>query len=470
MSLVSGDLLQFLTVASMNGNHDYFRRKKMDFLSSILLIVFLVVVSAFFSCAEIALAASRKLHLEMLSKEGNKNAARALQLQEQPGYFFTVVQIGLNAVAILGGVVGEPAFTPHIHHFLSYFYQGAWLDTASFVLSFCLVTSVFILFADLMPKRLAMIAPEKTAILLARPMAFLVLLFKPLVWFFNGLSKLFFSILGLPQIRHDVITPNEIHAMVDAGAQAGALLRQEHHLIENVLELETRYVASAMTQRESIVYFLVTDTEDVLKQKIIEHPHSRFLVCEDNIDAVLGYIDSKDVLKRLLKGEHFSFRDKGMIHAALSIPDSLNLWEVLERMKAVDVDLAVVVNEYALVVGIISITDVTGVLMGNLLSLPEEEQQIVKRDDQSWLMDGMTPLAEVMGALSISDYPNPMGYETLSGFIMYMLRKIPQKTDFVLFAEYKFEVVDIEGNKINQLLVTRYKQDKNYNDVKNTQP
>jgi len=215
-----------------------------------------------------------------------------------------------------------------------------------------------------------------------------------------------------------------------------------------------------MTQRESIVYFLVTDTEEMLRQKIIDHPHSRFLVCQNNIDDVLGYIDSKDVLKRLLKGEQFSLRDKGLIHVPLSIPDSLNLWEVLERMKAVDEDLAVVVNEYALVVGIISITDVTSVLMGNLLSLPAAEQQIVKRDEHSWLMDGLTPLAEVMNALSIDEYPNPMGYETLAGFIMYMLRKIPKKTDFALFADFKFEVVDIEGNKINQLLVTRFHADK----------
>jgi len=432
----------------------------MSFFASFLLILLLVVISAFLSCAEISLAASRKIRLEMLAKEGDANALRVLALQAQPGNFFTVVQIGLNAVAILGGVVGEPALTPHMADLVGTFYQGPMLETISFSISFLLVTSFFILFADLMPKRLAMLAPERAAIVLVSPMLMLERLFKPLIWFFNGLSKMFFTLFGLPQVRHDVITPNEIHAIVDAGAQAGALLRQEHHLIENVFELESRYVPSAMTQRESIVYFLITDTEETLRQKIIDHPHSRFLVCENNIDDVLGYIDSKDVLKRLLKGEQFSLQDKGLIHVPLSIPDSLNLWEVLERMKAVDEDLAIVVNEYALVVGIISITDVTSVLMGNLLNLSSEEQQIVKRDENSWLMDGLTPLAEVMNALDIDDYPNPMGYETLAGFIMYMLRKIPKKTDFALFSEYKFEVVDIEGNRINQLLVTRYKAEK----------
>jgi CBS domain containing-hemolysin-like protein len=432
----------------------------MNFFTSFLLILLLVAISAFLSCAEISLVASRKIRLEMLAKDGDENASRVLALQAQPGNFFTVVQIGLNAVAILGGVVGEPALTPHVADLAGIFYQGPWLDNISFSISFLLVTSFFILFADLMPKRLGMLAPERAAIMLISPMLFLEQLCKPLIWLFNGLSKMLFALFNLPQVRHDIITPNEIHAIVDAGAQAGALLHQEHHLIGNVLELESRYVPSAMTQRESIVYFLVTDTEEMLRQKIIDHPHSRFLVCENNIDDVLGYIDSKDVLKRLLKGEQFSLRDKGLIHMSLSIPDSLNLWEVLERMKAVDEDLAVVVNEYALVVGIISITDVTNVLMGNLLNMSSEEQQIVKRDEHSWLMDGLTPLAEAMNALCIDDYPNPMGYETLSGFIMYMLRKIPKKTDFVLFADYKFEVVDIEGNRINQLLVTRFKPEK----------
>jgi CBS domain containing-hemolysin-like protein len=442
----------------------------MSIFASLLLILLLIVISAFLSCAEISIAAARKIRLEMMSKEGEQNADRVLALQAQPGNFFTVVQIGLNAVAILGGVVGEPALTPHIRGVLENFYQGAWLENISFAGSFLIVTSVFILFADLMPKRLAMAAPERAAVFLVKPMLVLENLFRPLVWFFNGLSKAFFTLLGLPQVRTEVITPSEIHAMMDAGAQAGVLLHQEHHLIENVFELETRYVPSAMTPRESIVYFLMNDSEETIRQKIIDHPHSRFLVCDGHIDAVLGYIDSKDVLKRLLKGERFSLNDKGLVHSPLSIPDSLNLWEVLERMKAMDEDLAIVVNEYALVVGIISITDVTGVLMGNLLSMPDEEQQIVRRDENSWLMDGLTPLGEVMNELDIEEYPNPVGYETLAGFIMYMLRKIPKKTDFVLFSDFKFEAVDIEGNKINQLLVTRFKQDKSDAPAKKEKP
>ena len=192
----------------------------MNFFASFLLILLLVVISAFFSCAEISLAASRKIRLEMLVKEGDPNAQRVLTLQAQPGNFFTVVQIGLNAVAILGGVIGEPALTPHVADLVGLVYQGPWLVNISFSISFLLVTGFFILFADLMPKRLAMLAPERAAIALVGPMLFTEALLKPLILLFNGLTKMIFALFGLPQMRHDVITPNEIHAFVEAGALA----------------------------------------------------------------------------------------------------------------------------------------------------------------------------------------------------------------------------------------------------------
>lgn len=424
-------------------------------LSSLAIILLLVVINAFFSCVEIALAAAKRLRLEILAKDGNDKATRVLALQDQPGSFFTVIQIGVNIVTILAGIVGEPVLTPAILEVLSFFWNAQpWHYELSVFLSVAIVTLFFIIFADLVPKRLAMAYPEQAAMLFVQPMIIAEKIFKPLAWALNAICKGIFNVIGLPQIKHEHITPSEIHAMVDAGAEAGILGHQEHHLIENIFDLETRYVPSAMTARESIIYFLLNDSKEVVQQKVLEHPHARFLVCDHDIDNVVGYIESKEVLKRLLTGENFTLNDKSLLHVPLAIPDSLNLWEVLERMKTTGIDLAIVVNEYALVVGMVSISDLTSALMGNLIRISEEEQQIVKRDKQSWLMDGLTPLAEVMSELDIDDYPNPVGYETLSGFIMYMMRKIPKKTDFIVFASYKFEVVDIEGNRINQLLVT----------------
>lgn len=426
----------------------------MGLLNTLLVIVLLICVSAFFSISEISLAASRKLKLKVMEEEGHPNAAKVLALQEHPGHFFTVVQIGLNAVAILGGILGESAFSPGFAHVIGWFYQGENLTTISFLLSFFTLTSLFILFADLMPKRLGMVAPEKVAVAVVGPMLFCVVVLKPLVWLFNGLCNSLFKVFKLPTARKDEITTGDIVAMMDAGAQTGALQQQEHHLIENVFELESRTVPSSMTQRENVAFFKLQDNETSIKNTIAENPHTKFLVCDGAIDKVIGYVDSKDILIRVVNGQPISLKTDALIRNVLIIPDSLTLFEVLERFKASGEDFAVILNEYALVVGIITLNDVMSTVMGNLITQYQEEQ-IVKRDEHTWLVDGVTPLEDVMRALDIEGFPDDENYETIAGFMMYTLRKIPKRTDCVEYAGYKFEVVDIDSYKIDQLLVTK---------------
>lgn len=419
-----------------------------------LIIMFLLVAaSSFFSVSEISLAASRKMRLRLLATEGDARAEKVLMLQEHPGNFFTVVQIGLNAVAILGGILGESAFTPYFAALLALATDAAWVDAAAFTLSVFFVTSLFILFADLMPKRLAMIAPEKIAIRIVAPMLFLILLLKPFVWLFNGLANIFFSLFNVPTMRKDDITPDDIMAMMDAGAQAGVLQEHEHQLLENVFDMESRTVTSAMTARESLIFFTKDETQDNIKLKIADHPHAKFIVCDKVLDNVVGYIDTRDILMQVLHDQPISLTKEGIVRAPLIIPDTLSLYEVLEHFKSAGIDFAIILNEYALVVGIITLKDVMSIVMGELVS--SEEEQIVARDANSWLAEGLTPLADVMRMLDIDSFPESENYETIAGFMMYSLRKIPKRTDFVLHAGYKFEVVDIDSYKIDQLLVTR---------------
>lgn len=425
----------------------------MTVFENLLVLVLLVAISSFFSVSEIALAASRKIKLRLMANDGNINAEKVLLLQEQPGNFFTVVQIGLNAVAILGGILGEAAFTPFLTELLNMFFTGAWIEKTAFFMSFCVVTSLFILFADLMPKRLAMIAPERIAVSVVRPMAFFIVVLKPLVWFFNGLANLFFRLFKVPTMREDQITPEDIIAMMDAGAQAGVLQEQEHHLIENVFDMESRTVTSAMTGRECLIYFTLIESQDSIKDKIAEHPHAKFLVCEDSLDKVIGYVDSRDILMLVLHQQPLTLQKEGMIRTPLIIPDTLSMYEVLEHFKSAGEDFAIIMNEYAMVVGIITLKDVMSIVMGELVQ--SQEDHIVARDANSWLVEGSTPLEDVMRVLDIDTFPNDENYETIAGFMMYMLRKIPKRTDFVLHAGYKFEVVDIDNYKIDQLLVTR---------------
>ncbi|MFN3711281.1 MAG: hemolysin family protein [Alishewanella aestuarii] len=425
----------------------------MTTLEYLLIMFMLVAASAFFSISEIALAASRKMRLRMLATEGDQRAEKVLQLQDHPGNFFTVVQIGLNAVAILGGILGESAFTPYFAALLGLLSAEAWVQPAAFTLSVFFVTSLFILFADLMPKRLAMIAPEQIALRIVSPMLLLVMLLRPFVWLFNGLANLFFSLFKVPTMRKDDITPDDILAMMEAGAQAGVLQQHEHQLLENVFDMESRTVTSAMTARESLIFFTKDESQDNIKLKIAEHPHAKFLVCDKVLDQVVGYVDTRDILMQVLHNQPISLSKDGIVRAPLIIPDTLTLYEALEHFKSAGIDFAIILNEYALVVGIITLKDVMSIVMGELVS--SEEEQIVARDNNSWLVEGLTPLADVMRVLDIDSFPDAENYETIAGFMMYSLRKIPKRTDFVLHGGYKFEVVDIDSYKIDQLLVTR---------------
>lgn len=425
----------------------------MTSLETALFMLALVVGSSFFSISEIALAASRKTRLQLLSNDGNHNAEKILLLQENPGNFFTVVQIGLNAVAILGGIVGESFFTPYIAVLLGVMVSDPWLTPLAFGCSVFFVTGLFILFADLIPKRLAMIAPESIALRIVQPMLFLIVLLKPLVWFFNGLANLFFRLFQLPTMRDNDITPGDIMAMMDAGAQAGVLQEHEHQLLENVFEMESRTVTSAMTTRESLIFFMQDEPIDSIKEKLAQHPHTKFLVCNGVLDNIVGYVDSRDLLLQILHNQPMSLTTEGVLKAPPIIPDTLSLYEVLEHFKSAGSDFAVVMNEYALIVGIITLKDVMSIVMGELVF--NEEEQIVKRDQNSWLVDGLTPLEDVMRVFEINEFPQSENYETIAGFMMFMLRKIPKRTDFVLYSGYKFEVVDIDSYKIDQLLVTR---------------
>lgn len=423
-------------------------------LNSILIILILIAISAFFSISEISLAASRKIKLKILADEGNINARHVLKIQETPGTFFTVVQIGLNAVAILGGIIGDAAFSPAIQSLLERFLSTELSEQLSFILSFTLVTSLFILFADLAPKRIAMVSPEAIALRIVNPMRLCLYIFKPLVWIFNGLANSIFRLFKLPMERKDDITSDDVYAVFEAGALAGVLRKQDHELIENVFELDSRTVPSSMTSRENVIWFDLNADEQHLKSTIAEHPHSKFLVCNGDIDHVLGYVDSKDLLNRVLANQSMALNSGVLLHNSLIVPDTLTLSEALESFKSAGEDFAIIMNEYALVVGIITLNDVMTTLMGDLVGQGIEEQ-IVARDEHSWLIEGGTPIEDVMRVLDIDEFPQSSNYETIGGFMMFILRKIPKRTDSVILAGYKFEVVDIDNYRIDQLLVTR---------------
>ena len=426
----------------------------MTLTQSLLTIVALIVASAFFSLAEISLAASRRLRLQQMADEGEARAERVLQLQDQPGHYFTVVQIGLNAVAILGGVVGEGALSPYFAQYFAIWLSPEGAQRAAFAASFSIVISVFLIFADLFPKRLGMNEPEQLAVRLVAPMQLLITLLMPLVWLFTHATDLLFKLLKLPTQREDKITSADILAMTEAGARAGVLARREQQVIANVFELDTRMVYSVMTPRERVVWFLKDEPEAVLRARIVAEAFSAYPVCDGDIDHVLGYVDAKDMFQRVLSGAPLTLANGVPLNKALVVPDRISLTEVLEQFRQAHEDFAIVVNEYSLVVGVITLNDVMSTVMGELVPPLDEEQQIVRRDENSWLIDGVTPIQDVQRALVIDALPHPDEYETLAGFLMVMLRRVPKRTDSVSWGGYTFEVMDVDSYRIDQVMVT----------------
>lgn len=425
----------------------------MGWLEPVFIILILIVISAVVSSAEISLAGARKLKLQALVNEGNQKAEQVLRLQERPGRFITVVQIGLNMVAVLAGMLGESALTPYVEEGLRAYVSEAVLAAVASWTSFALVTFSFILVADLIPKRIAMSYPEATALKTVKIMQVCIFLLSPLVWIFDSIANGIFRLLRISTVREDSMTPEDIVAVVEAGAESGVLKAQEHYLIENIFDMQERTVTSTMTTRENIVFLDRTFDREKVLDTLGSDSHSKLPICDGSLDKILGYVESHELLTMYLKGEtKVSLTDARLLRKPLFIPDTLSLYEVLELFKSAGEDFAVIVNEYALVVGICTLNDVMSIVMGELVS--SEEEQIVRRDESSWLIDGATPLEDVMRALDIEEFPDWENYETIAGFMMYMLRKIPKKTDFVLYDKYKFEIIDTDNFKIDQLMVS----------------
>ncbi|MFI4926223.1 MAG: hemolysin family protein [Burkholderiales bacterium] len=430
----------------------------MSLPASLLVLAVLIACSGFFSLAEISMAASRRVRLRQMADEGEGRAELVLQVQREPRDYFTVIQIGQNMVAILGGVTGESTLTPHMVAGLRWLgVVPALADSVGLLLSFLVVTSLFILFSDLFPKGVGMTQPERRALTVIHPMLWWMRLLRPMVWLFGGLSRGLFRVFRLPPQRDDRVTPADIIALAAAGAESGAVDAQERQVIENLFEMETRTVESAMTPRERIVHFLQDEDEAILRARIAAEPHSTYLVCAGDIDHVVGYVDAADLFARMLKEQPISLQGdaQGLLHKALIVPAQLTLSEVLARFRQAHEDFAVIVNEYGFVVGVITLNDVMSTVMGSMV-LPDGDSQIVRREDGSWLVDGLTPIVEAMRAIGADEEELPQRgqYDTVAGFVMVMLRRIPRRTDAFAWNGFRFEVMDMEGSRVDLVMVT----------------
>ncbi|KFL89297.1 putative membrane-spanning protein [Acetobacter malorum] len=433
------------------------------FLTGFLALFLLIAFSILISLSEISFAAARDVRLRSRAEAGDKRAQAFLALRRNSGQVITVLQICLNGVGILGGIVSSEMLSPPCGDLLRYWGlpDGLAEKTGSGI-SFIMVTGLFVLFADLLPKRIAMNAPDKVALSIGWFPKLALQVLYPFVWIFSKVSDAVLRAMKIPAASAvEPVTPEDLRAILAAGTASGVLLEQEHQMIQNVLGLQDRSVTSAMTPRDEIVYLDVQDNAENNHEKVRAKPYSRYPLCDGGLDKVIGSIRSEDVLASVVDPTGIPddatprtnpiFR---MRRDVLSVPETLNLWDTLAQFDTHGVGFALIVNEYGLVVGLITFKDIMGALMDGLAN-PFEEQAIVRRDENSWLIDGAAPIGDVMRELHLIELPDSAQFDTIGGFVMHRLRRMARKADRVDAGGFRFEVVDVEGFRINQLLVTR---------------
>lgn len=429
-------------------------------LSETFIIIFiLLLLNSFFSIAEFSIASSRKIKLEGMVGEGKINAQKVLNLSGSPNEFITVIQISLNVIAILAGIFGDESFAPIFEEFL----KNAGLSEkiagifATGISVLC-ITSVFIVFSELIPKRIAFSNPENIACVIITPLLIVLKLFTPFIWLLSNTANGILKLLNIKAVRDEKMTFEDMSAVISQGAETGILEAQEHTLIENVFSLTDRNVLSAMTAKNDIIYLDLTDTIEDINAKVVKHPHSRFLVCDTEIDNILGYIEATRLLQNLLSDNARPFNREKLNEQGLKkvviIPDSLTLLEVLDKFREYKENISVVVNEFGNVIGLITLNDVLSAIMGNVVSNGNENDLIVKREDNSWLIDGQAAIEDIKTLFGWDELPGAQNYETMSGFIMFLMKCLPKKAQTHTFKGVKFEVVDVEKYRVGEVIAT----------------
>nr|WP_244191729.1 hemolysin family protein [Komagataeibacter swingsii] len=439
------------------------------FFSGLIALVLLVALNIFISLSEISFAAARDVRLRSRAEAGDERATAFLKLRRNSGQVMTVLQICLNGVGVLGGMISSEMIAPSVTHgLMGWGLPAPTAETLASVFGFVLVTGLFVLFADLLPKRVAMNAPDKIALAVGWFPALALKLLYPIVWVFSKLSDTILRALKIPAASAvEPVTPEDLRAILAAGTASGVLLEQEHQMIQNVLGLQDRSITSAMTPRDEIVFLDLQETIEEQKTKVRAKPYSRYPLCNGGLDNVVGSIRAEDVLAAVVDRDPTQQPAKGpqgglssgnaifqVRRDVLSVPETINLWDTLAQFDTHGVGFALVVNEYGLVVGLITFKDIMGALMGGLAN-PFEEQLIVRRDANSWLIDGAASIGDVRRELEAADLDEAGPFDTIGGFVMHRLRRMARKADRVDTQRFRFEVVDVEGFRINQLLVTR---------------
>lgn len=418
------------------------------------LLVFLILLNGLFAMSEMALTASRKARLQVMVEAGDDGARCAMDLHDDPTKFLSVVQIGITSIGVLNGIVGDAAFSAPFAQWLhqTFAIHDRAADISATAMVVVVITFLTIIFGELVPKRLGQMYPETVARLVARPMEWLSLITRPFVKLLSFCTEGTLRLLGIRGGPDRSVTEEEIAASLVEGVDAGVIEAQEHQMVRNVFRLDDRQVGSMMIPRAEIVWIDVTASREQLLNVIVDDSHTRYPVCRGGLDDVLGVISAQKLLQQAMAGRELSFTEG--LEAPVFVPETLSGMELLDHFKASATQLVFVVDEYGEVQGMITVLDVLEAITGEFTTPTAEDAWAVKREDGSWLFDGLIPVPELKDRLELKELPEEDRgrYNTLAGMVMLLLGRLPRTTDSVEWEGWRFEVVDMDGKRVDKVL------------------
>ena len=422
------------------------------------LLVFLILLNGVFAMSEMALTASRKARLQVMVEGEEPGANAAMDLHEHPTKWLSTVQIGITSIGVLNGIVGEAAFAEPFSHWMQKVLpitpkMAAYSATALVVAT---ITYLTIIFGELVPKRLGQMFPETIARLVARPMNWLSTATRPFVWLLGASTETVLRLLGIRGGPSRSVTEEEIAASLEEGVDAGVIEAQEHQMVRNVFRLDERQIGSMMIPRADIVWLDAGAPIEQMLERMMQSGRSRYPVCRGSLDDVIGVVAAHTLLPPLAQGLRPDLNEH--LKPPVFVPETLSGMELLEHFRQTSADMVFVVDEYGAVQGVITERDLLEAITGEFVGTDAgEEAWATQRADGSWLMDGLIPIPELKDRLDLKGVPEEDRgrYNTLAGMVMLLLGRLPTTGDSVEWDGWRFEVVDLDGKRVDKLLVQR---------------
>ena len=416
----------------------------------ILILAGLILLNSLFSMAEIALVSARKSRLELQANKGDKKAGEALKLANKPETFLSTVQMGMTVIGILTGIYSGEKITDDFAAFLNQWPAIAdysyGIATAIVVI---IVTYFTIVFGELVPKRLGLSRPETIAKAVARPMRVISLVTHPFIWLLSKSSNIIVKIFGLKP-KDNQVTEEEIKAIISEGTEQGTIEETEQEIIERIFHLSDRNITSLMTHRSDIIWFNLDDTEETIKEKIISEPHSVYPICDSTIDVIKGVVAIKDLY---VSPDNVQF--KNLMRPALFVPENNTAFQVMEKFKQSKLHSCFIVDEYGSILGMITLNDILEAIIGDMPQPDLSDYEITARDDGSFLVDAQIPFYDFLTHFEKAEWMNEgeQEFDTLAGFILHRLERIPQTGNTLEWKGFSIEIIDMDGHRIDKVLV-----------------